>query len=468
MLLPQIQEREYRFKLALRMGLPIFLLILAFISDTLINSYESVQISFYFTFIILLVFSVYFIFFLIYSGFDVRITDNITKTFTREYLYKYIRKEIKKNDSYTLVLLSVDNLNAINAQYGIANGDKVLFQVVEYLGNYLIDKKITNFPMGHIKGGDFIIGLEGKKENYTSIIDLLCLKSSDFKVQDIEVSISGAVTDTLYSNNLDYMIENLFELQDENKNKKIINKKESINPNDLESFVIQAIDKKSVSIMTQNVYEDNVEVLKEYFVKLKNINGEVLHPKSYMKVVNKLGLTAEYDFLILQKCVLHSKNKSTGLISITISPTSLRNHNFLSKTKNLLDANQHVKNRLVLMSSEVDYYSHIEKYNGILQSLRAEGVKIGIDRLGSLHSSFLYLRDLDIDIVRFDSYYTKDKNRDKNKNIIDGLNTMAHLSGVKTWLKMLENKDVLEFAQGLKIDYMQGKKLASLEKIYED
>ena len=468
MLLPQTKEREYRFRLALRMGLPIFLLILAFISDTLINSYESVQISFYFTFVILLVFSIYFIFFLIYSGFDVQITDSITKTFTKEYLYKFLLKKIKKNDVYTLILLSIDNLNAINMQYGIANGDKVLFKVAEYLGNYLIDKKITNFPMGHIKGGDFIIGLEGKKENYNSILDLLCLKSSDFKVQEIEVSISGAITDTEYSDNLDYMIENLFELQLENKTKKSINKRDKINPNDLESFVIQAIDKKSVSIMTQSVYEDNKEILREYFVKLKNTQNKILHPKSYMKVVNKLGLRAQYDYLILEKTVLHCIDKSTNLISITISPTSLRNHNFLVKTKNLLENNQHMKNRLVLMSSEIDYYSHIDRYNDILQSFRREGIKIAIDRLGALHSSFLYLRDLEIDIVRFDSYYTKDKHRDKNKNIIDGLNTMAHLSGVKTWLRMVENKDVLEFVQGLKIDYLQGKELAQLEKIYED
>jgi len=40
MSLPQTKEREYRFKLALRMGLPIFALILALISNTLITIYE--------------------------------------------------------------------------------------------------------------------------------------------------------------------------------------------------------------------------------------------------------------------------------------------------------------------------------------------------------------------------------------------------------------------------------------------
>ena len=47
MLLPQTKEREYRFKLALRMGLPIFALIIALVSHTLIDNYVTLNISFY-------------------------------------------------------------------------------------------------------------------------------------------------------------------------------------------------------------------------------------------------------------------------------------------------------------------------------------------------------------------------------------------------------------------------------------
>ena len=99
MLLPEIKEREYRFRLALRMGLPIFGLILALVSNTLITTYENLQASFYFESVLLLAFSIYFIFFLIYRGFDEKITDNNLKIFIRDFLYKYLKKrlKIKKN-----------------------------------------------------------------------------------------------------------------------------------------------------------------------------------------------------------------------------------------------------------------------------------------------------------------------------------------------------------------------------------
>jgi len=115
MLLPEKKEREYRFKLALRMGLPIFALIFTFTFHTFSSDYSTLRFSFYLEVITLLVVSIYFIFYLIYNGFDTKITDEVTNTFTREYLYKYLNKEIKNRKKYSTLLLSSYNLNDINS-----------------------------------------------------------------------------------------------------------------------------------------------------------------------------------------------------------------------------------------------------------------------------------------------------------------------------------------------------------------
>jgi len=468
MLLPETIEREYRFRLALRMGLPIFGLILALISSTLITTYESLQPTFYVGSILLLTFSIYFILFLIYRGFDVIITEPTSKIFTREYLYKYLQEDIQKKDKYTLILISIDNLHHINNQYGIKNGDKVIREVAKYLGQYFIDKKINNFPLGHIAGADFVIGLDGSSEEYKTLLELLCLKSSEFKVDDIEVNLTGSMIDTSFSINLDFMIEKLFELQEENRTKNIVVEKQMINPNDLESYVINAIQSESLSITTQDIFEDNKSVIKECFFKLKSANGKILHPKSYMKVINKLGLTSQYDIMILQKTILNCLDEDNTIHAISIAPTSLRNHDFLAKAKEILRDNPDAYGRVIFILSETEYYSHIDRYNAILKSLNNLGVKIAIDRLGSIHTSFLYLRDLEIDIVRFDTYYTKDIKNKKNKDIIEGFNLMAHSRGVKTWMRLVENQDVLDYANKIGVDYTQGKALAPLIKIFED
>ena len=144
MLLPQTKEREYRFKLALRIGLPIFALVIAFVFHTFVSNYGNLHTSIYIEAVALFFVSIYFIFYLIYSGFEVKITDDITKTFTREYLYEYIIKELRIKKNYTLILVSVDNLDDINKLYGMKNGDKVLQEIVLWIEKYFVIHSTTS------------------------------------------------------------------------------------------------------------------------------------------------------------------------------------------------------------------------------------------------------------------------------------------------------------------------------------
>ena len=464
MLLPQTKEREYRFKLALRMGLPIFALIIALVSHTLIGNYATLQPSFYIESIILLVFSIYFILYLIYNGFDVKITDNVSKTFTREYLHKYLKKELKTKDEYTLILISIDNLNDINIQYGIKNGDRVLESVASWIASYLKAQKIENFPLGHIKGGDFMLGLNGSKREYETILELMCLKSSELKVDDIEIKISGAIADSSYSRELDYIVENLFEIKEANRNSKSL-VHESLSPNDLESYVINAINKRKMIIMSQDVFSEDKRVFKECFIKLKTSEEKLIYPKTYLKIINKLGLTIEYDLMVLEEILFNTKATEGEIYALNISPTSLRNEKFLVKTKELVRESR-VKVMFVLNESE--YFSHTSRFNSIINSLKSVGIFIAISRLGSIHSSFLYLRELDIDVVRFDTYYSNESKIKQNLSILSGFNIMAHDKNIKTWIKNIENEETLDLVKKVSIDYVQGRELSSLEKVFEN
>jgi len=464
MLLPQTKEREYRFRLALRMGLPIFALIVALVSHTLIGNYATLQASFYVESLLLLVFSIYFFLYLIYNGYDVKITDDISKTFTREYLFKYLKKELKKSDEYTLILVSIDNLYDINNLYGIKNGDRVLKETAEWVASYFKSQNIENFPLGHIKGGDYIIGFEGLKSEYNTALDLMCLKSNEFNVGDIEVKLSASIIDTQYSKDLDYMVEKLFTLQEEKRHTKEKEVHEALTPNELESAVIDAIENRRLSIMTQDVLEGATLSFKECYVKLKTYSGKLLYQKSYTKIINKLGLGVEYDLMVLESILQSNKFDDEAVYALNISSTSLRNSKFLSSMQELL---KNSKLKIMLILSEAEYYSHTSRYNNILNSLRKNGVLIAIDRLGSIHTSFLYLRELDIDVVRFDTYYSNLQKLEINRAIISGFNSMAHEKGVKTWFKNIEDDASLELVKELKIDYLEGKIVSSLEKVYE-
>jgi GGDEF domain-containing protein len=259
------------------MGLPIFGLILILISTTLVNNYRNLTLSFYIESTLLLLVSVYFIFYLIYRGFDVAITDSVSKVFTREYIYNYLKQKIQTNKTYTILLIGIDNIADINSSYGIKNGDKVLRVFSKWIGDFLNEKEIYNFPIGRIRAGDFIIGLEGNSYENKTLLDLLLLKSQEIKLQNIELKISGALVDTSISKNLDNIIDLLFEQKECEKCKDL----EIINPEEKERLVIEAIKEKSISIASQKVFNKaNNEVFGELFIRLKTKDNKFIHQKN--------------------------------------------------------------------------------------------------------------------------------------------------------------------------------------------
>ena len=469
MYLPEKKEREYRFRLALRMGLPIFALMFALIFHTVITTYENLSTAFYIESLIVLIFGIYFIFYLIYSGYQKKITDDVSKVFTRTYLYRYLKKELKNNKEYTLVLISIDNLNDINSRYGIKSGDKVLYEIGLWICKYLEDNGIFNFPIGHVKGGDFIVGLKGNSNNYMTIIELMNLKADEFKIDDIEIKTQFAINDTSFSNDLEYMIENLFEIKEFKQNKKEDVKyiSEDIKPNELEKYVISAVRNKSFILMKQDIYSKDKVVMRECFAKLKRPDGKYIHQKSYIKVLNRLRLMIDYDCMILEKCIENCSENSDTTLALSISPTSIRDRRFFLKVKEIIDINPHIKNRIMFILSEKEYYSYIQRYSDILKNITKLGIKITIDKVGSYQSSFLYFRELDVYAIRLDGIYTKEIDNKNYYNIAKGFSSMVKGTDTKVWMKMIETKENLEKIDELGVDYIQGKYLSNLETIYE-
>jgi EAL domain-containing protein (putative c-di-GMP-specific phosphodiesterase class I) len=173
----------------------------------------------------------------------------------------------------------------------------------------------------------------------------------------------------------------------------------------------------------------------------------------------------DYDMIVLEKVVELCKKSQEGRYAITVAATSIRNQTVFAKIKDLLSQDEAISRRVILLFSENEYYPKIERFNTLLQRLRDTGVLIAVDRVGSLHTSFLYLRDLDIDIMRLSPFYTQNIDKKSYHGVIAGFQVMAHAKGVKSWMRMVEDKNSKESAQELGIDYLQGKYLALPEKI---
>jgi len=468
MLLPEEKERAQRFKLALRMGLPIFLLFLIILLSFF--SFGDGTIPTFFLVIAVSSFAVmiYYIFYLIYRGQEERITDPITHTFSREYLINYFKKQIKKGP-YTILLVSVRNLTDINSRYGVKKGDKVLYEVGHWIGEYLQEKEIERFPIGHYKGSDFLIGLPGSKDKYQNMMDLMCLKFQDRRIDEIEISLISAIVDTKYSRNLDQLITRLFDVSDEKIAHKQSVEDDDLDPTALEASVLHAIQSHSFSLMFQIVDEKEKASMLEASVKLINNDGKIIHQNKFMPVIDRLGLSRTYDEMILEKVVKLSESVPHNImLAFSLSSSSVRNSSFLERALTLFSNNESARGRIMFILSENDYYDHPKRYNELLQAYRRLGIFIAIDNFGAFKSSMTFLKDLKVDVLRFDNTYGKHIKEKEYQNIVKGLNVIAQGLGLRSWIRMIEDEAQEKIVTSLGIDFVQGNylgRIASLDEL---
>ncbi|OHD83616.1 MAG: hypothetical protein A3D90_08285 [Sulfuricurvum sp. RIFCSPHIGHO2_02_FULL_43_9] len=449
------KEREHRFALALRMGLPIFFLSTITLFALLTRNYTTVS-SLIILSIALLGIMVYFIFYLIYQSTNENITDTITHTFTPEYFFRLFKKSISKK-TQTLVLISVENLWSINERYGVKNGDKSLQNTVIKLDDFFRDKRIEKLPICRYKGGDFLVFLPGEKEQYVPLIELLLSKYQNYINDDIEIRLEAVMIDSRLSDDIELLVSRLYELHHD----RVSSEKEDIySINELENEIIQAVEKRRFLIGFWPVCCDEYAVF-DTTVKLIDTEGRFIHQSRYIPVLNRLNKMRHFESDVLEKIGSLCDDQKRNFV-VTISSVTLRNPHFFEHALTLFERYPQARYKITLMFEEKEYCHQLERFAHQIAHYRKAGYKIALDRLGGHHTTLLYLKELEVDIVRFDPLYTRHIKEAGYQNIIQGLNLSAHLCGAKTWVSMIEDEYTYNLVQSLKINYRQGNYLGRI------
>jgi EAL domain-containing protein (putative c-di-GMP-specific phosphodiesterase class I) len=456
----QEKEREKRFKLALRMGLPIFAFATLLTFSLLSEYFSQIPPSFLIIAVGILAIMVYFFFYMLYTGFEERIIDSSTETLRREYIFSLFKNMIKREKDYTIALISIDNINNINEEYGFTNGDAVLKEFSEKISKFFFEKLAMKVPIGHLKGGDFVVGFNGKKIDFKSIVDILTLKLDSTEINSIVIYVSSSVIDSTYSNDINHIINRLYYLKLNNNS----DERSLIDPNRLEELIIKAIKDQRVSVKFQKVENANEKIFEES-VKLLDENGKYIHQKEFMPVISRLGINKIYDQMLVDITIENLKKYSDISIAVKISMISIRDKNFYDYLHSHIISDHKLNGRFIFIIGEKEYYRDIKKLNTTLLNYRNLGIKIVLENFGIDSTSLEYLKNLDIEIVRFDQTYVKNIDNEKYRALFEGLLFAIKKMECKSWVKMVENKQSYEIFQTLNVDYIQGNYISHIDEL---
>jgi EAL domain-containing protein (putative c-di-GMP-specific phosphodiesterase class I) len=101
-----------------------------------------------------------------------------------------------------------------------------------------------------------------------------------------------------------------------------------------------------------------------------------------------------------------------------------------------------------------------------MHDLKALGCRFALDDFGIGMSSFAYLKYLPVDYIKIDGVFVRDMADDPmDQAIVEAINRIAHILGLKTVAEFVEDADILERLRAIGVDYAQGYFVAKPEAL---
>ena len=458
MLVSERQERERRFKLALRAGIPVILLISLVLYSTFFKD-NSLEFTLESTFLMsaVLFITVYFIFFLMDLSAKETLIDQTTQGFNE----KSFIKQLQTYKPKTLVLLIVKNFSTISENYSADDVDLLLYNITHKVNQELTKLGLDKALIARRYGAEFLIAINQNSDELQTIFDNFI---TDNKViNDIELNYNFAVitnTGNALAKDIVYLkdlISTQYRSGDKDRSSNII--KEAQELSEIEDCIIASLKEKNLLLVFRPLLNTKSDVIDIYEISTKlrsHKSGDIL-PRVYLPIVNRLGLGREYDLALFQHIVdLLPLIDEKISFSFNLSPFSLRNENFQEKCFNYLEKSNVDPSRLIIELYERKTHHDLSGYLKTLNKFRAKGIRIAIDNFGSSNASMEYMENFHFDLVQFDRDYVTKLDDTNTYAMLESLIKMSKDLHITTIAKWVDNEAQKSKLKELDIDYLQG------------
>lgn len=406
--------------------------------------------------------------------------DDLTGLLNRREFNEKLKYSVQKAEEYqiesVLCYLDLDRFKIVNDTAGHLVGDRLLSELAQLLQS-MIRKEDT---LGRLGGDEFGLLLEGCSiSEAEQICEQLIVAISNYRLQwktvefDVGVSI-GIVGISQNSTDADELLSraDLACYQAKNLGRGRV----YIVENNDQELELQQTQMGHIANVSQAIKENRFYLVKqlikpmvddgekrqhyELLLRLKDRNGKLIPPEEFIPVAERYGVITIVDRWVLKATLdCYSKYFAAGqdLVSINLSGASINDERFTKFAIDLIQQSQVPGNCLCFEITEtaaIDQLSHAQKFMAAMKDL---GVKFALDDFGSGLSSLSYLKNLPIDYLKIDGSLVKAiPNQEYDRAIVNSINEVAHLMGIKTIAEFVETDQILEHIGRISIDYAQG------------
>jgi len=229
------------------------------------------------------------------------------------------------------------------------------------------------------------------------------------------------------------------------------------------SRITQAMDEDRFCLYYQPVIalDGTSPPLYEMLVRLRAKDGTLVPPMAFIPAAERYGIMSALDRWVVRRA-LDYVGKATRMragctCAINLSGQSLSDETFLQFVVDEIEHSGASPERLCFEVTETTAVANLGRATEFISTLRARGCRFALDDFGSGLSSFAYLKNLEVDFLKMDGGFVQDMLNDPlDRAMVEAVNQIGHVMGVRTIAEFVENQDVLNALRALGVDYAQG------------
>ncbi len=398
--------------------------------------------------------------------------DSLTGLPNRRHLEELLARRLAAGEDVGVVLLNLDRFKEINETLGHPAGDSLLQKVAKRMASTVPQRGV----LARVGGDEFAVLLpQAAPAVADSVVTLLRQSlSGPFELDELHVTVSAAFG-TAFADRGSDVIDVLRRADiamsaAKSRHTAVEAYRPELDASSRERLTVltdlkQAITDGSLVVHVQPKVSlrDGAVVGVEALARWLHPERGLIPPDEFIPVAEHSGLITPLTMSVLRQSLLaceawRKAGQSLG-IAVNISPRSLLDPDFVDQVARALAAVEVPASALTLEITESSLMADPERAIEALGRLRALGVRLSIDDLGTGYSSLAYLQRLPVHEIKVDRSFLRRADldaHDESVAIIGAIIDLGHRLGREVVAEGVEDEASWRLLQTLGCDTAQG------------
>ncbi|MEE2690437.1 MAG: bifunctional diguanylate cyclase/phosphodiesterase [Pseudomonadota bacterium] len=227
----------------------------------------------------------------------------------------------------------------------------------------------------------------------------------------------------------------------------------------MSDVILTALNERRVRLAFQPIVSDLGEAPGKYecLIRMRSEDGREVPAPEFIPVAERLGLVHLLDRRVLELAVNTLAISPHIQLAVNISMETVKDPVWAEGYLAHLRANAALAKRITVELTETQVIDAVDASIEFVSEVKALGSSFAIDDFGAGYTSFRNLKALDIDILKIDgSFVTGVSSSRENQLFVRTLLDLARNFGMKTVAEWVDNEADAMLLKGLGVDYLQG------------